>query len=232
MALSLGTVRLTVVPIGAAYAMPDNTRFIMDQFKQLDREKKAFLARTRVGQEHFYLNPIFDVADRNADGRLTEEELKTFLSLIRAGAGMQVSFTLTSTGQGLFQTLDADGDGQLSIREMRNSWKGLSVFDSDADGTVSRTEFPQQFRLAVGTMPYYGFAVQPEGGVEGMAPRRMTARGPLWFRKMDTNGDGDVSGREWLGSKEDFDRIDTDKDGLLSADEAEAADAVARQNVN
>ena len=59
------------------------------------------------------------------------------------------SFTLASTGQGLFQMLDADGDGQLSIREVRNAWRRLAQLDTDNDGCVSRTEFPQQFRLTV-----------------------------------------------------------------------------------
>ena len=46
------------------------------------------------------------------------------------------------------------------------------------------------------------------------------SRGPLWFRKMDRNGDGDVSRKEWLGTEEDFRKIDTDGDGLISAAEA------------
>jgi hypothetical protein len=54
------------------------------------------------------------------------------------------------------------------------------------------------------------------------------ARGPLWFRKMDRNGDGDVSPREFLGSRDDFRRIDTDGDGLISAEEAERYDAAVR----
>ncbi|HLW67161.1 MAG TPA: hypothetical protein VKS79_17745, partial [Gemmataceae bacterium] len=62
-----------------------------------------------------------------------------------------------------------------------------------------------------------------------MAPNRMQptrvalpARGPLWFRMMDRNGDGYVSRREFLGSKEEFDRIDTNHDELISPEEAEA----------
>ena len=41
---------------------------------------------------------------------------------------------------------------------------------------------------------------------------------------MDVNGDGDVSRREWLGTEEDFRRIDADGDGLIGPDEALAAD--------
>ena len=64
------------------------------------------------------------------------------------------------------------------------------------------------------------------------APRGSTAqRGPLWFRKMDVNGDGDVSEREFLGSKEDFQRINTSGDGLISVEEAEKADAWFREKL-
>ena len=50
---------------------------------------------------------------------------------------------------------------------------------------------------------------------------------PAWFRRMDRNGDGDVSLREFLGPLELFRAIDRDGDGLISADEARAAEKVA-----
>ena len=55
------------------------------------------------------------------------------------------------------------------------------------------------------------------------APPRQA--GPLWFHKMDRNGDGDVSRKEWLGTEEAFNEIDTDGDGLISAEEARAFEA-------
>jgi hypothetical protein len=40
---------------------------------------------------------------------------------------------------------------------------------------------------------------------------------------MDRNNDGDVSRREFLGTLEQFDRIDADRDGLIDSKEAESA---------
>ena len=45
---------------------------------------------------------------------------------------------------------------------------------------------------------------------------------------MDRNGDGDLSRREFLGGRADFDQIDADGDGLISADEATSYDAKRR----
>ena len=45
---------------------------------------------------------------------------------------------------------------------------------------------------------------------------------------MDRNRDGDISWREFLGPRARFDAVDIDHDGLISRDEAEAADAKAK----
>jgi Ca2+-binding EF-hand superfamily protein len=42
----------------------------------------------------------------------------------------------------------------------------------------------------------------------------------LWFQKMDRNQDGDISPREFIGSDEDFRKLDADGDGPISATEA------------
>jgi hypothetical protein len=80
--------------------------------------------------------------------------------------------------------------------------------------------------------PPSNLIVGGSGGVPDPARlARVTAppRGPLWFRKMDRNGDGDVSRREFLGTAEQFRKIDADGDGLISLEEAEKADALFRK---
>ncbi len=231
MSVDLEGVRITVVGQSAALAR-NTAQFLQNQFEQLDGDNKGFITRKQVeNQQYAYLRGLFDLGDRNNDGRLTRQEIKDCLALLTALQGAQVQLSIASTGQGLFQTLDANGDGQLSVRELRNAWKALAAFDRDGDGCISRNEFPQQFRLTVARSPQ-GFAgnfpvVQP--GMPGRALPRGAGRGPLWFRKMDRNSDGDVSRREWLGTREQFDQIDTDRDGLISVEEAEAYDARVRK---
>ena len=58
------------------------------------------------------------------------------------------------------------------------------------------------------------------------APRKVA--GPLWMQMMDRNGDGDISRLEFLGTRAEFDRIDTDKDGIVSTAETEAYDKLKR----
>jgi len=48
---------------------------------------------------------------------------------------------------------------------------------------------------------------------------------PLWFTKMDRNHDGDLSVREFIGSAEDFRKLDSDGDGLISVEEARQFEA-------
>jgi hypothetical protein len=46
---------------------------------------------------------------------------------------------------------------------------------------------------------------------------------------MDFNGDGEVSEREFVGPREVFERIDANRDGGITAQEAEAAGAALKE---
>jgi Ca2+-binding EF-hand superfamily protein len=216
----VSVVRGTESRVGNNFAGYRN--FLVQQFRALDRENKGYLvAKQLEDRRQAYLRSVLEIADRDGDGKLTEKEMLAWVDLAAEGANRTTTVSFTESGRGLFQILDADQDGRLSVRELRNAWKRLAPFDRHRRGRVGRDDIPLQFQIAVAR----GVGYRPVGAG---APAVRPARGPAWFIKMDRNGDGDVSPREFLGSREEFRKIDADGDGLISAEEAERYDAAVR----
>ena len=140
-----------------------------------------------------------------------------------------VSLAVSNMGQGLFELLDTNRDGMLSVRELRNAHKLLDRLPAGRD-RLARSDVPRHYRIGMALGPNAGN--DPLGRVttpiarQGMrvGARPAAPRGPVWFLKMDRNRDGDVSRKEFLGTDEQFKAIDTDGDGLISLAEAQAYD--------
>jgi Ca2+-binding EF-hand superfamily protein len=202
--------------------------FYLQQFKQAltAKKDKGGLEAKDLQNSQLRFFP-FALMDRNSDGKVTEEEFNAYLDLQAEASGSFCALQAQDGGQGLFDILDTNRDGRLSVRELRTAWQRVSAWDKDGDGCVARAEMPRQVQLilsrgpaGVGRQAMMVKSVMLNGRQQ---PPAMPAKGPLWFRKMDRNGDGDVSPREFLGSPEDFKKIDTNGDGLIDAEEAERA---------
>jgi Ca2+-binding EF-hand superfamily protein len=229
LSFSLDDAQVNIVCPPAAGRNAAARAFLVQQFNNLDAEDRGYVNRRQVETPAGTpLRFALEWGDRDEDGRLSRKELEDFLDLLGEAEKARLSMTFTSTGRGLFQLLDANGDGRLTPRELLTAWARLAPCDRDGDGRVSRREIPRQFHLVVST----GAPNLASGQPGGAAPRAATptaARGPVWFRKMDRNGDGDLTPREFLGTAEQFRRLDADGDGLISADEADRADALLRR---
>jgi Ca2+-binding EF-hand superfamily protein len=191
--------------------------------------KNGIITGQQIFQPPFTFVGVSRIADSNNDGNLSAKELDDYLALMEKVMTASTFLTVANRGKNLFEMLDADRDGRLSRRELQNAWQRLAEWDRDADGAVAREELPRQYLLTIG---HGRPAVQPgSNGPDAFQALRPRARpqGPLWFRKMDRNGDGDVSPAEFLGTMEQFRRLDTDGDGLISVEEARRADQELRK---
>ena len=194
------------------------------------------LDRAEAGRSPFF-RELFDALDRRGDSRVGEKEVLDYvegvLALQARALGTQSSLLISQPGAGLWDLLDSNRDGTLGLREVREAPALLGSLTGKG-GALEAAGVPTTYQLVLGP----GMAslnrlsgdvlveLSPTGRL-GYPPATLGG-GPLWFRKMDRNGDGDVSPREFLGSREDFRRIDADGDGLISAEEAERFDAAVR----
>ena len=150
-----------------------------------------------------WLTPL---VDRDRDGQASQAEIDRWLALQRQLIHGQLLISVYHGG-GLFELLDANHDAGLSVRELRAAWQTLKSAGCTSEGHVE-----------VGRIPNVVFFVASQGFPGSLA--RPSLSGAKWFRLMDRNADGDVSRREFTGSPEAFQRLDQDRDNLISSDEA------------
>jgi Ca2+-binding EF-hand superfamily protein len=239
--LDLGATQIELAVSGNAnYGPRVNLRAqYLAEFKRADRDNNGYLDRDEANRSPFFRG-LFKLIDRDGDGKIFEKEIIAYLDkterLQESATESCVSLTASPVGNGLFDLLDTNRDRRLSVRELRQMTRLIEQLDRDGDGQVGRDEIPRTFRLNVQQGPagnggFNGsFVVAPPVRMmtDTMPPPEASA-GPVWFRKMDRNRDGDVSRREFLGTDEEFRRIDTDGGGLISAEEARRADELLRK---
>ncbi len=161
--------------------------------------------------------------DTDDNGRVVLDELTAAYKDQSRQQRRSVTVLNTARVRSLWNWVDINVDGKLSLREMKSMDECLKHSDRNSDGKITTDELPQivTLRLLPGqtTIPLSGGRLafgQPFGG-QGIGN---LPAGPDWFVRMDRNQDGDVSQREFLGKQEQFDHYDKDKDGLIDPVEA------------
>ena len=177
-----------------------------------------------------FVRVMFDAADRDGDGKMTKAEFDAYFDLQDGFRNLSLSLTPAVQTPSLFQLLDANRDGRLSVRELRTAWDRLIVLEEPGAEIVTRNVIQPSVNVRLSrTFDRYYINQQVQPGVfQNPNQVPVPQKGPVWFRKMDRNGDGDVSRGEFIGTRAEFEAIDADGDGLISLDEAEAWDKKMR----
>ena len=176
-----------------------------------------------------FLRILFDPADANADGKLTRAEFDGFFDLQDSFRNIGLSLTPAIQTPTLFELLDENRDGRLGVRELRTAWERLIVLEPDKTDVVTRDAILPAISLRLSrSIDRFTLTQAQYADQDPNQQVRIPKKGPLWFRKMDRNADGDVSRSEFLGTRAEFDAIDTDHDALISLEEAEAYDKTKR----
>lgn len=228
LAFSLGDTRFQVQAMDSGnnrYNRLSGVRsFYVQQFNTLAGEKGYVDKSQQKDGNDPYIFPMFPQADKDANDKLTKKEFNEWLDMLQEGGNVHVSIQVTDQGRSLFSVLDTNGDGNLSMREMRSAWERMKPLCKTDKGFLV-ADLPRTMQMVVGHGDAYfsgGFIAAPTGYGMTATPAMYRGPAPAWFTKMDRNGDGDLSPREWLGTEEEFAAMDTDKDGLISAAEANA----------
>jgi Ca2+-binding EF-hand superfamily protein len=205
------------------------------RFEGADEDKNGYLDANEASSVPA-IEALFKLMDLDGDGKLTEKELLAYFDQMQElrtkVANGCASLSVVDQGGGLFDLVDANGDGRLSVREMRLARFALEKLDRNRDGFFNKDEIPHSYvatfaRRPLDTTPAFG-GMFINNGPAPPPTQSAPVTGPLWFRKLDRNQDGDVSRREFIGLDQQFTQMDTDGDGLLTSDEADRADAQFR----
>jgi Ca2+-binding EF-hand superfamily protein len=232
--IDVGQIRIDFHVDDGAGAADAVRRTLRARFEAADANADGYLEESELAQDNGQPSPLaglFRAIDRDGNGKLYPVEMDEYVARQAAAARGRLTLTASDEGRALFGMLDLDRDRQLGAREVLDTYTRVSAIDRDGDGRISPEEIPHHIQLTLVRGDLSALLAPPAGTPAAANPRAIVAtpparptKGPAWFRRMDRNRDGDVSRREFLGTRAQFDRLDLDHDGLLGPDEAEAAD--------
>lgn len=234
--LEMGGAKVKWSAKNRSYMQSDLVQLLKVFAIQSDADKNGYLDPMEFAgfqgraQAEVSIEFAFEAVDLNGNQQVTAEEIGTFFSLDGLYGQGRLVATLTDEAKTLFDIIDDDTDFRLSSREFREGGGRLLAFDANGDGALTQGEINAEMMITFSQPEILNYrprnANMQMTAQQANAPRALS--GPLWFRRMDRNQDDDLSWGEFLGPREDFDRLDANQDGFITLDEAEQAGTRSR----
>lgn len=218
--------------------------FLGQNFLMSDTDKNQYLDASEFAAIADKLQqsgaaPDFAAIDRDSDQMVIRDELFAYVDREVTTASSRIEVTVEQDGKTLFGLLDVNQDRRLCVRELQNGFRQLQPWDATGDGRLADDELGIEYVLTIGlgrseirrtsSTSMAAMQMRGPGATDAILPGSGTLQGPEWFRRMDRNQDGDVSEREFFGTRSMFSEMDQNGDQLIGSDEATAAEANRRK---
>lgn len=196
----------------SAVPLPDYAAQARATLMMFDGDKNNYLEESEAAMALAGVQAAFADIDANGDGKIYAEELETALRRRQSVAVDQVRVQAGYRDDAWWRAADANDDGRLDGVEIDALAERFRAFDRDGNQSLQRDEIPLTFQLQIVRGGQgEGVSMLPTGEV----PPANTEKQPAWFVQMDSNADGRIGRREFLGSLELFEKLDRNKDGRL-----------------
>lgn len=187
------------------------------RLEALDTDKNGYLDAEEFSIAMMQFMAPLEAVDQNEDQKIDLAEITDFMEQKEAAARSQIVINAGDAQDALFSALDGNNDARLDERELAEVEQRLGALDVGADGNVSVDEIPVKLSIGiVRGLPPMGAAPYT---TPPAAPKEPEPNIPRWFTRMDANGDGSISRREFLGTSEQFEELDLDGDQFVDSDE-------------
>lgn len=221
---------------GSSSTRRDLIGFLGQHFAVADEDRDGKLSEdefgamgSSMGQAQLMID--FARADIDEDEHLSRDELVAIIETDTIATQSRIEVSVRQDGRTMFSLLDTNQDRRLAQRELQEGKSILAKYDINKDGQLAESELGTRYVLRIGLGQPDWERQGPQSmnmemaSTDAILPGIESLTGPQWFRRMDRNQDGDLSRREFLGTREQFEKLDSDGDTLVSASEAEAIEA-------